>query len=228
MSKAFTKETDSTDNEFEEADALPAYVKNYVTPAGLSALQEEFQKLLYEERPKVVEIVSWAAGNGDRSENGDYIYGKKRLREIDARVRYLKKRIESAEVVDSGRQKNKDQVFFGATVEYARKDATRQKVTIVGIDEADLASGKISWLSPVARALMKAHVGEVIEFRTPSGADSLEVLSIEYEAGKRFSDDSAQKAATAAIGERAGEERNGGRDKDRTCDPYDVNVVLSR
>jgi transcription elongation factor GreB len=180
MSKAFTKESESADNEPEEADALPAHVKNYVTPAGLAALQEEFRKLLYEERPKVVEIVSWAAGNGDRSENGDYIYGKRRLREIDWRVRYLAKRIESAEMVDPERQKNRDQVFFGATVAYARKDNTQQKVTIVGIDEAELAAGKISWLSPVARALMKARVGEIIEFRTPSGPETVEVLSIEY------------------------------------------------
>src|SRR6185295_10208044 len=179
MNKAFTKESDGADSEGEEADALPAHVKNYVTPAGLAALQEELRKLRYEERPKVVETVSWAAGNGDRSENGDYIYGKKRLREIDSRVRYLLKRVESAELVDPQLQKNKDQVFFGATVEYARKDNT-QKVTIVGIDEADLNSGKISWLSPVARALMKAHAGDVIEFRTPSGTETIEVLSIAY------------------------------------------------
>jgi len=180
MSKAFTKESDGVESEAGEADPLPAQVKNYVTPAGLAALQEEFRKLLYEERPKVVEVVSWAAGNGDRSENGDYIYGKKRLREIDYRVRHLKKRIESAEVVDPERQKNKDQVFFGATVEYARKDNTRQTVTIVGIDEADLVNGKISWLSPVARALVRTHVGDVVEFRTPAGAETVEVLSIRY------------------------------------------------
>jgi transcription elongation factor GreB len=180
MSKAFTKENDGADGEADEADALPAHVKNYVTPAGMAALQEEFRKLLYEERPKVVEIVSWAAGNGDRSENGDYIYGKKRLREIDGRVRYLKKRIESAETVDPKRQKNRDQVFFGATVEYARKDNTRHTVTIVGIDEAELASGKISWLSPVARALMRAHAGDAVDVRTPSGTESLDVLSIAY------------------------------------------------
>src|SRR5712671_8042476 len=184
MSKAFTKENDRADSEVEEADALPAHTKNYVTPAGLAALQEEFRKLLYDERPKVVEIVSWAAGNGDRSENGDYIYGKKRLREIDFRVRHLTKRIESAEVVDPERQKNHDQVFFGATVEYARKDKTQQKVTIVGIDEAEFASGKISWRSPVARALIKAHVGDVIEFRTPSGLETVEVLAIEYGTGQ--------------------------------------------
>jgi transcription elongation factor GreB len=180
MSKAFTKESDSTDGEVEEADALPLHVKNYVTPAGLAALREELRKLRYEERPKVVETVSWAAGNGDRSENGDYLYGKKRLREIDSRVRYLTKRVESAEMVDPERQKNRDQVFFGATVEYERRDNTRQKVTIVGIDEADLAKGKISWLSPFARALMKAHAGDVIEFRTPSGQETVEVVSIAY------------------------------------------------
>jgi transcription elongation factor GreB len=184
MSKAFTKESDGAEDEAEEADVLPANFKDYVTPAGMAALQEEFRKLLYEERPKVVAIVSWAAGNGDRSENGDYIYGKKRLREIDYRVRYLTKRIESAEVVNPERQKNHDQAFFGATVEYARKDNPPQKVTIVGIDEADLANGKISWLSPIARALMKAHAGDVIEFRTPSGLDTVEVLSIEYGSGK--------------------------------------------
>ena len=184
MSKAFTKESESADSEIEEADVLPAHAKNYVTPAGLAALQEEFRKLLYEERPKVVETVSWAAGNGDRSENGDYMYGKKRLREIDGRVRYLTKRIESADLVDPEQQKNRDQVFFGATVEYARKDNTQHKVTIVGIDEADLAKGKISWLSPVARALMKAHAGDVIEFRTPSGPETIEVLSIAYGAAE--------------------------------------------
>jgi len=183
MSKAFTKETDGADAEAEEADALPAHVKNYVTPAGLAALQEEFGNLRNHERPKIVEIVSWAAGNGDRSENGDYIYGKKRLREIDYRLRYLAKRIETAELVDPKRQKNRDRVYFGATVEYARKDNLRQKVTIVGVDEAELADGKISWLSPVARALMRAQIGDVIEFRTPSGLETIEVLSMEYDCG---------------------------------------------
>ena len=183
MSKAFTKESDRADDEVGDSDPLPSHAKNYVTPTGLAALQAEFRKLLYEERPKVVETVSWAAGNGDRSENGDYIYGKKRLREIDHRLRYLTKRIESAEVVDPVHQKNQDQVFFGATVKYARKDNAQQTVTIVGVDEADLANGKISWLSPVARALMRTYVGDIIEFRTPSGPETLEVLSIEYEKG---------------------------------------------
>jgi len=180
MSKAFTKETDGDDVEQEETDALPAHAKNYMTPLGLATLQDELRKLLREERPKVVEVVSWAAGNGDRSENGDYIYGKKRLREIDRRVRYLTKRIENAEVVDPAQQKKKDQVFFGATVMFVRENGAKQTVTIVGIDEADLAMGKISWLSPVAKALMKTHVGDVIELRTPAGADSIEVLSIHY------------------------------------------------
>src|SRR6202171_5025929 len=166
MSKAFTKETDTEDELPDEPQVLAEGVKNYVTPRGFRHLQDELRQLVRVERPKVVEVVSWAAGNGDRSENGDYIYGKKRLREIDRRLRFLTKRLESAEVVDPERQKNQDQVFFGATVEYARKDNTQQKLTIVGIDEAELASGKISWLSPVARALMKAHVGEIIEFRT--------------------------------------------------------------
>ncbi len=181
MSKAFTKETDNAvDDDQEEADALPDGTKNYMTPAGFEALKAELRKLLYEERPKVVEVVSWAAGNGDRSENGDYIYGKKRLREIDRRVRYLTKRIESAEVVDPLLQKTRDQVFFGATVEYVRGGDKKQTVTIVGVDEADLAHGKISWLSPVARALMKAHIGDEVTIRTPSGQDSIEVLAIHY------------------------------------------------
>ena len=184
MSKAFTRESDSADDDVDEVDPLPAHVKNYVTPAGFAALQEEHRTLLYQERPKVVAVVSWAAGNGDRSENGDYIYGKKRLREIDSRVRYLMKRIESADVVDPEQQKNHDQVFFGAMVEYSRNGTAPQTVTIVGVDEADLASGKISWLSPLARALMKAHVGDVVELRTPSGVDAIEVVSIAYSAGK--------------------------------------------
>lgn len=180
MSKAFTKETDNEQDGDEEIDNLPAGQKNYVTPYGLSVLQSELRTLLNEERPKVVEVVSWAAGNGDRSENGDYIYGKKRLREIDRRVRYLTKRVESAVVVDPAQQKNKDQIFFGATVEFERSNGTRQTVTIVGIDEADMANNKISWLSPVARALMKLHEGDTVELRTPSGTETLEVISVGY------------------------------------------------
>jgi len=178
MSKAFTKETDGEDDP-EEVDTLPTHVKNYMTPEGLKALKDEFRKLMHEERPKVVEVVSWAAGNGDRSENGDYIYGKKRLREIDRRVRYLMKRIESAEVVDPSQQKNLDQVFFGAAVDYLR-GKEKQSVTIVGFDEADMKKGRISWLSPVAKALMKAHAGDVIELRTPAGIEAIEVIAIRY------------------------------------------------
>ena len=182
MSKAFVKEEgDSDDGEIApEASALPEGSKNYITPAGFARLLAERKQLVEVERPEVVRTVAWAASNGDRSENGDYIYGKRRLREIDYRVRYLTKRMESAEVVDPVHQKNKDQVFFGATVEYARKDNTEHKVTIVGIDEADLSIGKISWLSPVARALMRTRIGDVVELRTPSGPETLEVLSIEY------------------------------------------------
>lgn len=181
MSKAFTKETDSEGDEPDEPDALPAHLRNYMTPAGFKALQEELRRLLRDERPKVVEVVAWAVGNGDRSENGDYIYGKKRLREIDRRVRYLNKRLESAIMVDPQQQQGIEQIFFGATVTYARGDDTEHTVKLVGIDEADLSQGKISWISPVARALMKAHVGNAVEVRTPAGMETIEVLSIRYE-----------------------------------------------
>jgi transcription elongation factor GreB len=183
MSKAFTKETDAdqTQDEADEADALPQGIKNYMTPAGFAVLQTELRELLYKERPKIVEIVSWAAGNGDRSENGDYIYGKKRLREIDKRVRYLTKRIESAEVVDPQGQQHLTQVFFGATVTYVREDEREMTVKIVGVDEARAEQGHISWLSPVAKALMKSVVGDMVELRTPAGIESIEVLEIWYE-----------------------------------------------
>lgn len=179
MSKAFTKETDGED-ELEEPDPLPADVKNLVTPQGLKALQDELRFLLRDERPKITEIVSWAAGNGDRSENGDYIYNKKRLREIDRRVRYLTKRLESAQVVDPKQQQGINQVFFGATVTYAREDNTEITVSLVGVDEADLDKGKINWLSPVARALMKARMGDTVEVRTGTGAETIEVVAISY------------------------------------------------
>ena len=185
MSKAFTKDSDAEEpDDQDEADALPADVKNYMTPRGFATLQEELRQLMRVERPKVVEVVSWAAGNGDRSENGDYIYGKKRLREIDRRVRYLTKRLESAEVVDPKLQKNRTQVFFGATVKYVRGDGSEHTVTLVGVDEAELAQGKISWLSPIAKALLKARVGDAIDVRTPAGIDTIEVLAISYEGGK--------------------------------------------
>lgn len=183
MSKAFTKESDGTDDTDEAEDVpppVPAHVKNYMTPAGFAALQEELRQLLRVERPKIVEIVAWAAGNGDRSENGDYIYGKKRLREIDRRIRYLTKSLDSAEVVDPARQQNLTQVFFGATVTYAREDDSEHTVTLVGVDEANINEGKISWLAPVARAVLKAREGDTVELRTPAGSEMLEIISIEY------------------------------------------------
>jgi transcription elongation factor GreB len=180
MSKAFVRESDTEDDLPDEPEVRPAGKKNYMTPKGFRDLQDEFKNLMRVERPKVVEVVSWAAGNGDRSENGDYIYGKKRLREIDRRIRFLTKRMESAEVVDPAQQKNRDRVFFGATVTYANDRDEEKTVTIVGIDEADLAQGRISWISPVARALLKAQVGDVVEVRTPAGGDTLEVIEIRY------------------------------------------------
>ena len=157
--------------------------KNYVTPAGLARLQAELRELTRVERPRVVEVVSWAAGNGDRSENGDYIYGKKRLREIDRRIRHLVKRLEIAEVVDPARQRNRDRVFFGATVTYADSRDEERTVRIVGVDEARHDQGEISWVSPVARALMKAQEGDVVKLRTPAGLETLEVVAISYPDG---------------------------------------------
>lgn len=151
-----------------------------MTPTGFALLQDEFQRLLRKERPAVVEIVSWAAGNGDRSENGDYIYNKKRLREIDRRLRYLTKRLEDAEVVDPKQQQGLEQVFFGATVTYRREDTSQQIVILVGVDEADLEACKINWLSPVGKALLKAHKGDVVEVRTEAGCETLEIISINY------------------------------------------------
>ena len=180
MSKAFVKETEDEPELEVEAPALPAGVKNYMTPEGHRRMQEELRQLTREERPKVVEVVSWAAGNGDRSENGDYIYGKKRLREIDSRIRFLSKRLETAEIVDPKKQTNRDQVFFGATVTYADRRGSEKTVTIVGIDEADLDRGQVSWISPIARALMKAQEGDVVELRTPSGDEPIEVVEIHY------------------------------------------------
>jgi transcription elongation factor GreB len=180
VSKAFIKETEDEPEPIVEAPALPAGVKNYMTPEGHRHMQEELRRLMRDERPKVVEVVAWAAGNGDRSENGDYIYGKKRLREIDSRIRFLTQRLESAEIVDPHRQKNRDQVFFGATVAYADRDGTEKTITIVGIDEADLDQGQVSWVSPIARALMKAHEGDVVELRTPSGIEPIEIIEIRY------------------------------------------------
>ena len=162
------------------AAALPAGVKNYITPDGFQRLQDELKHLKRVERPKVVEVVSWAAGNGDRSENGDYIYGKKRLREIDRRMRFLIKRIEIAEVVDPALQKARDRVFFGATVTYLDQREQERTVRIVGVDEARGDRGEISWTSPVARALLKGQAGDTVEVRTPTGPEPIEIVSISY------------------------------------------------
>lgn len=182
MSKAFTKESDSDgDDELPDAaTALPAGAKNYMTPAGHARMEDELRHLTTVERPKVVEVVSWAAGNGDRSENGDYLYGKKRLREIDRRIRYLLKRLEIAEVVDQSRQTLRDQVFFGATVTYADARDAEHTVRIVGVDEARREEGEVSWISPIARALHKAREGDVVRVRTPAGVEEVEVVRIEY------------------------------------------------
>lgn len=152
----------------------------YITPEGLATLRAELDHLWKKERPETVAVVHWAAGNGDRSENGDYIYGKKRLREIDRRVRYLRKRIEDAIVVRPQEQPDHSRIFFGATVTYVNARDEEKTIRIVGEDEADSLNGKISWISPVARALMKASVGDVVTFRTPAGEDELEVLEISY------------------------------------------------
>jgi transcription elongation factor GreB len=183
MSKAFTKETEVEDDEIEERDPLPRGLKNYITPEGLARLEDERDHLRRIERPKVVETVAWAAANGDRSENGDYIYGKKRLREIDRRLRFLIKRLEIAEVVDHRRQKNRDQVFFGATVTYVNGRDEERTVRLVGVDEARLERGEVSWVSPVARALMKAREGDTVSLRTPGGIETLEVIRIAYPGG---------------------------------------------
>jgi transcription elongation factor GreB len=153
---------------------------NYITPAGLARLRDELNQLMCVERPQVVETVAWAAGNGDRSENGDYIYGKKRLREIDRRARFLAKRIEIAAVVDPARQRNRSQVFFGATVRYAREDGVENTVTIVGVDETDDGDGRISWVSPIARALRAARAGDEVMAETPAGVERLEIIEIRY------------------------------------------------
>ncbi len=182
MSKAFVKE-DNNDHEEDlvpEAISLPKGTKNYITVNGYKKLRDELAHLMNEERPSVVQVVSWAASNGDRSENGDYIYGKKRLREIDRRIRFLTKRLEIAEVVDPSIQPDKERVFFGATVVYSDTKGDEYTVTIVGVDEAAPLEGKISWISPVARALLKSQEGDVVTLRTPSGIEELDVLEIHY------------------------------------------------
>jgi transcription elongation factor GreB len=175
MNKAFVKEQDNDDDdELPEAASLPKGTRNYLTPGGYAALRSELVKLMNEERPAMVQIVSWAASNGD------YLYGKKRLREIDRRMRFLTKRLELAEIVDPAQQQNRDQIFFGATVLYSDQTGFERRVTIVGVDEAEPLNGKISWISPVARALNKARVGDTITLRTPGGVEELDILEVSY------------------------------------------------
>lgn len=184
MNKAFVKEDNGEDDDDldVQAVALPSGTKNYMTTQGYARLREELTHLMNEERPSVVQIVSWAASNGDRSENGDYLYGKKRLREIDRRIRFLTRRLELAEVVDPAQQPNRDQVFFGATVVYSDSAGQEFRVTIVGVDEAEPLQGRISWISPVARALTKAREGDTVTLRTPAGLEALDILEVIYPA----------------------------------------------
>ena len=186
MNKAFTREPDDAGDDDDDVDiaapALPPGAKNYLTPAGYRRLREELMSLLDVERPKVVETVSWAAKNGDRSENGDYIYGKKRLREIDRRIRFLTQRLDIAEVVDPSLHHGKDQVFFGATVTYSNAKGERRTITIKGVDEADNLHGEVSWVAPIARALLKAHEGDEVQLATPGGMETIEVLEVRYPA----------------------------------------------
>ncbi len=182
MNKAFTREADSSDDDDDDVGlpALPQGTKNYITPDGYRRLREELMGLLDVERPKVVEAVSWAAKNGDRSENGDYIYGKKRLREIDRRIRFLTKRLDIAEVADPSAHHGRDQIFFGATVTYANSKGEERTITIKGIDEADNLHGEVSWVSPIARALLKAREGDEVQLVTPGGVEHIEVLEVKY------------------------------------------------
>ena len=184
MSKAFTRETTDTEDDEVGLPPLPAGGKNYITPQGYAALRAELFDLIDNERPKVVDIVHWAASNGDRSENGDYIYGKKRLREIDRRIRFLTKRLEIAEVTDPSVHLGKDQVFFGATVTYVEEAGDERTVTILGIDEADSLKGEVTWISPIARALLKAREGDVVKLVTPVGVQEIEVLKVQYPQAK--------------------------------------------
>ena len=184
MNKAFVKETDAddADEDVVAAPALPVGSKNYMTPAGYAQLDAEFNQLWKDERPKLVETISWAASNGDRSENGDYIYGKKRLREVDRRIRFLSNRLEHAEVVDPATREAIDQVFFGATVTIADASGKESTYAIVGIDEADAGRGRIAWISPMARALLKAREGDSVSVQTPDGRREVEIVEVRYQA----------------------------------------------
>ncbi len=186
MNKAFTRETDDADDDAPEGapPPLPAGTRNYMTPGGFATLKAELDSLVGRERPELVATIAWAAGNGDRSENGDYIYGKKRLREVDRRIRFLIRRLDRAEVVDPALRAeadDADRVFFGATVDIVDGTGSRRTVSIVGVDEIDTARGYISWVSPMARALIKAREGDVVTLHTPAGAEEIEIAAVRYE-----------------------------------------------
>ncbi len=184
MNKAFTRESDRDDDDAEGDDiaapVLPHGARNYMTPAGFHKLRAELMSLLDDERPKVVETVSWAAKNGDRSENGDYLYGKKRLREIDRRIRFLTRRLDVAEVVDPSIHHGNEQIFFGARVRYANDRGEERTIRIMGVDEAESAHGDVSWVAPIARALLKQRVGDEVKLVTPGGLEKVEVLEVSY------------------------------------------------
>jgi transcription elongation factor GreB len=184
MNKAFVKESADGDDDDDDGTTglqpLPPGTRNYITPTGYWRLRAELMTLLDSERPKIVEIVSWAAKNGDRSENGDYLYGKKRLREIDRRIRFLTKRLDIAEVADPALHHGQTQIFFGATVTYANAAGAERTITIKGIDEADSLAGEVSWIAPIARALLKAHEGDEVALKTPGGVERIEVIEVRY------------------------------------------------
>ena len=182
MSKAFTKESDDADEDELQLPALPPGGKNSITPPGYKRLRDELLQLIDVDRPQVVEVVHWAASNGDRSENGDYLYGKKRLREIDRRIRFLTRRLEMAVVTEPSLHHGNDQVFFGATVRYVDDLEEERTVTIVGIDESDSSAGQVSWVSPIARTLLKARVGDVLRLPMPERVAEIEVLDVQYPA----------------------------------------------
>ncbi len=182
MSKAFVRESDVDEGDDVAMPDVPIGTRNYITPAGHGRLKDELLRLLNVERPEVVRTVSWAASNGDRSENGDYIYGKKRLREIDRRIRFLTKRLDAAEVIDPSTRPPTDQIFFGATVRYADGGGTEHEFTIVGIDGVDPSRGRVSWISPIARAITRAREGDTVSLRTPAGIETLEILDVRYQA----------------------------------------------
>lgn len=182
MNKAFVRDSEGDDEDVEPALKLPVGTRNYITPAGHARLKSELEHLVKRERPHVVEVVAWAASNGDRSENGDYIYGKRRLREIDRRIRFLTKRLDIAQVVDPTLQGDNDQVFFGATVTICDGDGVENTYVIVGVDETDVGRGRISWISPLARALIKAREGDSVRFQSPVGLREIDIVEVRYEA----------------------------------------------